>query len=252
MGGFDLRQGDTVVELSASSQRLVALLSLRGRMTRSRLAGTIWPETHEARALASLRTGIWRTNQTAPRLVSPASGVVDLCAGVDVDTRRFVADALQLMRSGSGHELCDPRESATAPRIASFAAELLTGDNELLPDWQEDWLMPERERLRQLRLHLLESTAATLSHSGDYGLALEVALAAVRTDMLRESAHRCVIRIHLAEGNLVEAQRAFDACRELLQRSVGVDPTPETVELMRRDRYDFARRRGPTPVVTPA
>jgi hypothetical protein len=29
---------------------------------------------------------------------------------------------------------------------------------------------------------------------------------------LRDSAHRTVIKIHLAEGNVVEARRAYGAC----------------------------------------
>ena len=74
--------------------------------------------------------------------------------------------------------------------------------DELLPDWDDDWLEDERERLGQLHLHMLEAQADRLAADDRFGLALDVALAALRIDPFRESAHRTVIRIHLAEGNL--------------------------------------------------
>ena len=230
MGGFGLLVDGAPAELPATCQRLVALLALGGRMSRSRLAGSLWPETPEQRALASLRTGIWRTNQVAHRLVMPSGGMVDLSSTVDVDTRRFVGAALQIMGPGSS-DLAAQRPGPV-PEVAEFAVDVLVADGELLPDWEDDWLVAERERLRQLRLHVLESTAARLSETGDYGLALEVALASLRIDPLRESAHRSVIRIHLAEGNVVEARRALDTCRETLMRDVGVGLSTETVDLV--------------------
>ena len=46
-----------------------------------------------------------------------------------------------------------------------------------------------------------------------HGEAVEAAYAAVRAEPLRESAHRILVRIHLAEGNVVEALRVFDQFR---------------------------------------
>jgi hypothetical protein len=45
--------------------------------------------------------------------------------------------------------------------------------------------------------------------------ALEVAYEAVLAEPLRESANRTVVRVHLAESNLVDAVRAHDRFREL-------------------------------------
>ncbi|WP_219414416.1 AfsR/SARP family transcriptional regulator [Pseudonocardia nigra] len=221
LGGFALEVADEVVDVPAGAQRLVALLALRGRTSRSRLAGTLWPETTEHRALASLRTAIWRVNQVADRLVACTSGTVDLGAGVDVDVRRLVRGALVMLRERPTGAVED-------------AQDLLEDGDELLPDWEDEWLLAERERLRQMRLHVLETIAARLSVSGHHGLALEAALAALRVDPLRESAHRAVIRIHLAEGNVAEARRAFDQCCRVLVRDVGVEPSAATSGLLPR------------------
>ena len=55
---------------------------------------------------------------------------------------------------------------------------LATGipEGDLLPDWDDVWLTDERTRLHQLRLHLLETLTDHLAASGQFGLAVEVAL----------------------------------------------------------------------------
>ena len=221
LGGFALRVGPENVELPAGAQRLIALLALRGRLSRSRLAGTLWPETTEHRALASLRTSIWRVNHSADRLVATSGGTVDLGAGVEVDVRRLVGAALSTMR-----------EAAGANGWLERACAVLDDEGELLPDWDDEWLPADRERLRQLRLHVLEAVADRLAVAGQFGLAMEAALSALRVDMLRESAHRAVIRIHLAEGNVAEARRAFEHCRQVLVREVGVEPSPAAASML--------------------
>lgn len=209
LDGFTLTVDDEVVDLPAGSQRLIALLALGGRTSRSRLAGTLWPETSENRALASLRTGIWRINHVTNGLVSVRGATVELGSFVDVDVRRLVRAGLAALRDGGAPDDVDP----------------IPDGGELLPDWEDEWLLADRERLRQLRLHVLEAVAGRLSRAGRYGLALEAALTALRADPLRESAHRTIIGIHLAEGNVAEARRALDTCHRTLWREVGVEPS---------------------------
>ncbi|MFE6970169.1 BTAD domain-containing putative transcriptional regulator [Isoptericola sp. NPDC057653] len=217
LGAFEIEVDGAGVSLPVGAQRLVAMLALRGRTGRSRLAGLLWPDTLEQRALASLRTGIWRVNQAAAGLVRAAHGVVELGLDPDSDVDRLIA-ASRAVLGGSVEDDDDPPELATG---------------ELLPDWEDPWLEAERERLHQLRLHVLEATATRLAERGRYGLALEAALAALRADDLRESAHRAVIAIHLAEGNVAEACRAYDLCRRTLHAELGIEPSPSTAGLVR-------------------
>ncbi|MEJ2862587.1 AfsR/SARP family transcriptional regulator [Actinomycetospora flava] len=215
MGLFCLRVDGRVVDLPGTSKRLVAVLALQGRTSRSRLAGTLWPEASEPRALASLRTVIWRVNQAAPQLVLTRGDAVEVDARAQVDVRAFVARATAVLHGRDGNVPTWP----------------LTEDD-LLVDWDEPWLTHERERLHQLRLHLLEAVAERLSEDGRYGLAIEAALAAVRCDALRESAHRTLIRAHLAEGNVGEARRAYRNVARLLDQELGLAPGAETTALL--------------------
>jgi DNA-binding SARP family transcriptional activator len=107
----------------------------------------------------------------------------------------------------------------------------LTSD--LLPDWYEEWVQDERESLRQLRLHGLETLAAALSRAGRHADAIQAALAAIRIEPLRETAHRTLIEAHLAEGNCSEARRQFGQCRRLLREELGVEPSESTRRLIK-------------------
>jgi DNA-binding SARP family transcriptional activator len=51
-------------------------------------------------------------------------------------------------------------------------------------------------------------------------------------DPLRESAHRVVARVHLAEGNVGEAIRQFERCRQVLANEFGILPTRQFLDLM--------------------
>jgi DNA-binding SARP family transcriptional activator len=103
---------------------------------------------------------------------------------------------------------------------------------ELLPGWYDDWVLLERERLRQLRMQALEAVAARLAFLGRHCEALEAAYAAVRAEPLRESAHRTVVRVHLAQGNLAEALRAYDFFRTMVEDELGVPPTEQMTRLV--------------------
>jgi DNA-binding SARP family transcriptional activator len=215
LGGFRILVDGSPVDLTPVAERLVAILGLQGRTSRSRLAGMVWPDTPECRALASLRTGIWRVNQAADALIVPSRSMLDLSPRAEVDVRAYVSGAAAQMRSDNA---------------ALEAAIDYEGD--LLPDWDEHWLLAERERLRQLRLHLLEQLAHRLTAAGRFGLALEAAFMALCADPLRESAHRTIIGIHLAEGNMGEARRAYENCRRTLAQDLGVEPSPATAGLV--------------------
>src|SRR3954447_3582460 len=81
--------------------------------------------------------------------------------------------------------------------------------------------MPQ-ESYRQKRLHALEWSALKLCERGRYTDALAAGLGAVRCEPLRESAHRRVIQVHLAEGNHSEALRHYDGYRRLLADELGL------------------------------
>jgi DNA-binding SARP family transcriptional activator len=81
-------------------------------------------------------------------------------------------------------------------------------------------------------MQALEAVAARLAFLGRHCEALEAAYAAVRADPLRESAHRTVVRVHLAQGNLAEALRAYEFFRAMVEDELGVPPTEQMTRLV--------------------
>jgi DNA-binding SARP family transcriptional activator len=61
---------------------------------------------------------------------------------------------------------------------------------------------------------------------------MRIAQEVVKLEPLRESAHRQVIRIHLADGNQSEALRAHDLFSGLLRTELGLRPSPHMEQLM--------------------
>jgi DNA-binding SARP family transcriptional activator len=97
---------------------------------------------------------------------------------------------------------------------------------ELLPDWSDDdWILLERERFRQLCLHGLEAQCLRLVGLERFAEAVQAGLAAVRGEPLRESAHRALISAHLAEGNHWEALRQYQWYAQLLRDELGIEPS---------------------------
>jgi DNA-binding SARP family transcriptional activator len=223
LDGFALERGTggvhtVVADLPRCAQRLIAHLSLYGRAPRAAVAGQLWPDVPEDHAHGSLRSALWRVQKSVPGLVEVSGGALGLASGVRVDVREFRDWAQRVL---------DPDavvDGVMAPESVCRG--------ELLPGWYDDWVLLERERLRQLRMHALEALADKLACTGRYGEAAQAAYAAVHTEPLRESAHRAVVRVHLAEGNIVEAVRAYGAFRDMLIHELGVAPTKQMEELM--------------------
>jgi DNA-binding SARP family transcriptional activator len=221
LNGFELRSNGERVAVPLPGQRLLAFLALQVQpVLRPYVAGVLWLNSSEEHAAASLRSALWRLRRPGFDLVESNSQTLSLAAGVDVDVRHAVAWAQRIATSDTA---LDPSDLEWAP---SFG--------ELLPDWYDDWLMFERERIRQLGLHALDRLCERLTGEGRYAEALDIGLAAVRCEPLRASAHRAVIQVHLAEGNRAEAVRQFRIFARVLQEQLGSAPPADVEALVAR------------------
>ncbi|WP_335337516.1 AfsR/SARP family transcriptional regulator [Mycobacterium sp. JS623] len=104
---------------------------------------------------------------------------------------------------------------------------LMARNCELLPGWDETWLLLAREQLRQLRLHALETSGRRLADEGRYPDAIDVMLMVVAEEPLRETAQSALIEAHLCEGNVIEARRQFELFARMLWTELGMRPSPE-------------------------
>jgi DNA-binding SARP family transcriptional activator len=222
---FGFCVADHEPRLGAGSQRLLALLALHENgLDRRLLARDLYPEVEPQRAAQSLRTALWRLQRCCPAVVQVSPTSIRLAPEVAVDLRAAIHCAKRLV---------DPSVQLTADELRAATGEF---GADMLPDWHDDWLVLERERFRLLRLEALEALCERLTGMGWYGAAIDAGLAAVAADPLRESAHRLVVRAHLAEGNLFEARRQVRQCQQLMRRELGLDPAAELLDVLRDTR----------------
>lgn len=214
MCSFHLRINNLSVSVPTHVERVLAYLAVHERpQHRRHVAAHLWMDTAEERAGANLRNALWRARHVlGDQLVSDGSYLA-LSPDVDVDLRRLTSQAHALLRTDVGLHECD-----TDPTV-------MLGD--LLPDWDEEWIVGERERLRHLRVHALEALCEKLCSAGRNGEAVDVGLMAVSAEPLRESAQRLLVSAHLAEGNMSEARRQYHRYRDLLWEELGIEPSPE-------------------------
>src|SRR5436305_11828982 len=96
--GFDLWLGEERVPVPETAQRVVAFLALQERpVTRLQVGGTLWPETSDDRAAASLRTALWRVRMLGAPLIRVDGPRLALLTHVTVDVRDMVSAARRLM-----------------------------------------------------------------------------------------------------------------------------------------------------------
>jgi DNA-binding SARP family transcriptional activator len=208
------------LEIPEGSKRLLAFAALHtGMLDRRWTAGALWPLGNDSRASGNLRSALWRLRGNGLELMDVDKASIGLRDDVVVDVQ-VACDWASRIISGT-HHLDDL--GAVAWRFDEL---------ELLPGCYEEWALMERERIRQRMLHAFEWLSQHLIGQRRFAEAVEVAMAAVSVEPLRESATRALIEAHLAEGNWAEAYRAFRRYRTILREELGTEPTSELTRLV--------------------
>jgi DNA-binding SARP family transcriptional activator len=230
LGDFALRIGDTPLPPigSARAQSLLVYLLLHrdAPQPRDRLAFILWPDSTEPQARTNLRHVLHDLRRALPspeQFLEITSRTLqwraDAPCSVDIaDYERALARARR-----------DDAEGLAALREA---VDAYTGD--LLEALYDEWLLPERERLRQRQTEALERLIALLEARGEHTEALARAEILLRLDPLRESTHRTIVRLHASRGDQSRAVRAYHVCVETLQRELGASPSAATRALYER------------------
>ncbi|MCJ7717456.1 MAG: tetratricopeptide repeat protein [Anaerolineales bacterium] len=117
-----------------------------------------------------------------------------------------------------------------AHRMSLMAAvDAYQGD--LLPSCYDDWIFPERERLSQAYLRILEELVDILDLDQEYSLAIQFSQQLLRQDPLHEDSYRRLMRYHSLNGEKARALRAYHTCADVLEKELGMEPSLATREL---------------------
>jgi len=112
------------------------------------------------------------------------------------------------------------------------AVDLVSGP--FLDDIYADWAMVEREHLSQAYLAALYSLAELLQKQARTEQALAVCQRAIDYDPAFEAAYALSLQLYHRMGDRASVIRTFQACRDNLQRHIGLPPSKETEQLYHR------------------
>lgn len=245
-----IRAGGRVIDPPRRSRLVLQyLVAHRGRpVAREVLLETFWPGSSPAAARNSLNVAVTLLR----RALRPAYGDhpvvvfrdesyrLDPDLDVWVDREEFD----RLVRRGAERRRAG--DHAEAVRVLGAARALYRGP--LFEDEPyEEWIVTMRRALAADHLAMLTDLGESLAALGARQESAEALRAVLAIEPEREDVHRRLMELHAAEGRGYLALRQFEACRDALRRSLGVEPGPETHAareriLMRREQHRHARK----------
>jgi DNA-binding SARP family transcriptional activator len=193
---------------------LLTFLALEGPSTRAKLAGLLWPESGESGARTNLRQLLSRLKKTTGSELVIGGDMMSL-QHLELDAANFKVLAFSNSDEALRH---------TGELLAPY-------DYDDCPDFA-DWLLGERERLKALKQNLLEQKVLTLEQTAHYAEALSYAEQLLLLEPLSEDAHRQVMRLHYLCGDRAAALAAFERCKSVLDKELGVEPLEATLKLV--------------------
>jgi predicted ATPase/DNA-binding SARP family transcriptional activator len=208
-------------------QSLLAYLVLHpdAPQPRQALAFQLWPDTSEAQARTNLRQLVHGLKQALPDadqfIVTSAQ---TLQWRSDASFQLDVADFEAVLRRAA---VAEQTAAIQGLRVAlERAIDGYKGD--LLPSCYDDWIVPERERLRQGFAGALERLILLLESQGEPRAATDYAQRLLRHDPLREETYCTLMRLHAASGDRAGVRRVYQTCATVLERELAVEPSTAT------------------------
>jgi DNA-binding SARP family transcriptional activator len=238
LGGLSVRRSDNVAMHDWTRrervQQLLAFIALRRDVARNDVAAELWPDLSPEKATANLRVNLHHLQQALqperggepPWFLRTTNSRLQLVRdGVIVDTEMVDAAMADAVRA----------EGAGLPSLALSHYERVAelADDELLPEFESEWVVYERMRLRSIAQAAASRQGELVLARGEPEAAMGIAARAQRLDPLSERAHRLAIRCHLALGSTGAARDAAVLLRSVLL-DAGVTPEHETALLLTR------------------
>lgn len=195
-------------------------------VSRDSIAFMLWPDDEESKARANLRRHVLLLQRTLPD-----PGAIPWMIS-DRGTLRWNPDAVAEI------DLVTFERLSRDEVMAENAADRYGGD--LLADLYDDWILPQRERLRQIQSGNLESIVERSRRNREFAKGIVTAQALLAHDPWREDTVRTLMSLRYESGDRAGALQEFDRFAHRLRDEMDVAPMPDTVA-----RYDSIVRNAP-------
>ena len=259
LGSPEVRHGEWL--LTFPTRKALALLTYLavegGTHSREKIIALFWPESDSAHGRAVLRRTLIHLRHTlikgageqdSPHLMIEHESLgFDFASNFDLDLRTLEsASTLARLSSRAGARSqglslqdVDQLQAATSFYRGGFLEGFSLND---APDF-DDWASMQREVYHR-RVHQVFDRLSQLQfEGGDMTSAIETVTRWLTLNPLNEEAHRLLIQAHFAAGNREAALQAYENCRAILARELGIEPTPQTLTLVEQLRTRVPPRR---------
>ena len=233
LGQFSLQRDGQPLEIpSRPAQSLFSYLILNSDVShrRERLVGIFWPDSLESSARNNLRQALWRIRSSIE----------------DEDHQYITSDRFHVAFDPDADTWLDVdvlmQELEENAPVDDWVAVY---KGELLPGFYDEWVVPERERLRIAFEQRGEKLLAHLeqrrrwSELLDWGENLNARAGAL------EPAFRAIMLAYFELGDSAKSVATYQRCVEALE-DYGVEPSVETKQLLERISLG---EREPLPIV---
>lgn len=221
---------------------LIYLALNPGPQTRSHLAGLLWSDQPEKKALSNLRFALWNIHEVLEFEVFDANRItVEWLPHpeVQLDVENFLK-ALWQARSES-------TETSDTVRLLEQALYLYRGD--LLAGFDlagdvlfNEWLQQQRLYLHRLAVEAFYRLAAYFLEHHQLPAAIAVARRVLELEPWHEETHRLLMLALARSGQRSAALAQYAACRRALRNELETGPSTETRRL-----YERLQAAGATP-----
>jgi len=227
LGGFQARlePGSLLPIPTRKAQALVGYLAMPAGQAhlRDTLAALLWGDLPREPARRNVRQTLF-VIQKALRRAGRS------CLRLEGETVALDPSAVEIDVAAFERGVAKGTPEALEDACALYRGELLEG-LALGEAPFEEWLMTERDRLRERALEGLARLLAHRHRTGATDAAIQTALRLLALDPLEEAVHRMLMRLYAEHGRRGAALRHYQHCVGVLQRELGVEPEAETKQL---------------------
>jgi DNA-binding SARP family transcriptional activator/TolB-like protein len=225
VGRFSLRLDGRPIELRTRKAAAVLgylALSETRQESRERLVGLLWSRSDEEKARASLRQVVRELRSVLEEAGFDGFVAERLMVGIDID--RVESDIASVLREAENERVHPLLLDAPA-----LDERLLEGMDDLDPSFRV-WVLAKRQTVNERLMRSLE--AGLVGTHVPCDTRRNFAAAILNLDPTHEHACRYLMRVHAEAGDIAGALRIYKSLWDLLDRDYGMEPSPQTEELV--------------------